>query len=152
MKQIWIHVDANGRAQHIYEEKPTLAQMQEAVGGLIEYAPTTGPHRVPVPSANGGTPVWGECVEVIVNEEGRLRGFGINAIATFACYGNGMRIPPGCAPLVGPAILKCIIREEAENASLDEFIKAALNDDEMRVFKQVDGMMPSHVLHMARRD
>ena len=71
-------IQTNGMVQDIGRE-PTLEKLQEAVGGYIE--------SLPIPGSDMGV--------ILVNEEGLLRGLGINEIASLIAG----------RPLVGNAVV-----------------------------------------------
>jgi hypothetical protein len=73
MSKIWIEVNTDDFCMwqlkgKVYTEKPELDEMQESVGGLIEYYPKSM--------------VVDDVREMIVNEEGMIRNLPINQLAT----------------------------------------------------------------------
>ena len=146
MNRIWLTVQPDGSSAilHRGEDEPTLAQMQGAVGGLIQYAHVPEGATMPLPVARGKA-VMAELLDVIVNEEGLLLRMQPNYVAMMACapegaddYGFGGQV------LVGPAILvfKMPSEEDAVPLKRDEMLmKAAPKSTESLM--SVDSMMPS---------
>jgi len=96
----------------------SLEEMQEHVGGYIEYANVRNTEGFPVPASGLGYDDKGfvaglcEIRDVIVNEEGLLRNLKPNSVSTFAAYGEGITYDK---PLVGPAILQVALPEDASS-------------------------------------
>ncbi len=107
-EKINLLIDGNGTIKEIVYGDMSLADMQKHVGGLIEYAVCEKTEGFPVPpsavgaSRGKGDAVLCEVIDVIVNEEGLLRGMPPNVISTFAAYGEGL---DSNRMLVGPSII-----------------------------------------------
>ena len=122
-------IDEEGRVQGITEERMSLEQMQEAVGGLIEYVPSI-PEEAWMPVNHEGRIIRGKVVEVIVNEEGRLMRLPPNHISTLAAYGetrylHAVTQGPGRL-LVGRAIIVCEVDPDADEGTFDEFMQVGI--------------------------
>tara|TARA_R100001510_G_C7653860_1_gene212346 strand:+ start:156 stop:620 length:465 start_codon:yes stop_codon:yes gene_type:complete len=119
-------IDEEGRVQFITDDDMSLSQMQEAVGGLIEYVPRV-PEDAWMPVNHEGRILRAKVVEVIVNEEGRLMRQPPNHIATLAAFGEirylhaVMQGPDHL--LVGRAIIVCEVDPEADEVTFDEFLQ-----------------------------
>ena len=107
---ISLFIGMDGKVKKVMtNEEPSLEVMQDFVGGLIEYAPVKGATDFPVPHhALDMVEKQNLCAllkvrDVIVNEEGLLRGLTPNPIATYAAYEGGWDYPN---PIVGPAIIQ----------------------------------------------
>lgn len=153
MNRLWLIVQPSGKTAVLCEgtEEPTLAQMQQAVGGLIEYAPVAQGMTLPMPaSLTSGAIVEGDVLDVIVNEEGLLQGMEANPIASLAAQG-----PDGLLNmLVGPAIVVFRIPDEDEAPKMidrDTFLLRNAPEDAEHLMN-IDGMMPSLALEPHRRD
>jgi len=114
-----ILVGENGAITRITLDDLSLGEMQEHVGGYIEYAKVTNTEGFPVPASGlgyGGNKklLAGLCEvkDVIVNEEGLLRNMTHNAVSTFAAYAEGIEFNN---PLVGPAIIQVALPEDASS-------------------------------------
>ena len=119
-------IDEEGRVQGITEEDMSLSEMQEAVGGLIEYVPRI-PEEAWMPVNHEGRIIRGKVVEVIVNEEGRLMRLPPNHISTLAAYGEARYLHavtqgPGHL-LVGRAIIVCEVDPDADEVTFEEFLQ-----------------------------
>ena len=100
--QIWIEMTETLEITQVHETKPTLSQLQKAVGGLIEYCPVQKVgQKIPVPFA--GRMVLAEPVDVIANEEGRLMDMNMHLLASYATW--GVPIPAMPYMIVGPCVL-----------------------------------------------
>src|SRR6056300_1139397 len=86
MKQtVWMQLPADSATPTVRTTKPTLAEMQAAVGGLIEYAPVQGERTMPFPL--NGQVFNGTVRDVIVHEEGLLCAEpSLNVLGTLACF------------------------------------------------------------------
>ena len=89
-KKIWVQIKVEDNCLwkltgKVYKSKPTLEEMQESVGGLIEY----------VPRAYLMDEVW----DMIVNEEGLLLGLKDNHLAN-------MQLQFGAPRIVGNVLVK----------------------------------------------
>ena len=76
-------VETDGGMKYRTSNEPSLDEMQKWVGGLIEYAPVRPGAQFQY-HVNRETMVWGETLEVIVNEEGLLLNLESNEIASIA--------------------------------------------------------------------
>lgn len=88
MKQtVWMQLPADSATPTVRTTKPTLAEMQAAVGGLIEYAPVQGVRTMPFPL--NGQVFNGTVRDVIVHEEGLLCAEpSLNVLGTLAAFGT----------------------------------------------------------------
>ena len=82
-KQIWLEIKIEDNCLwkpkgKVYKNKPTLEEMQESVGGLIQYMPKV--YLMP------------EVKEMIVNEEGLLKGLEDNYLANMQLQFGSPRI------------------------------------------------------------
>ena len=89
-KKIWVQIKVEDNCLwkptgKVYKSKPTLEEMQESVGGLIEYVPRV--YLMP------------EVKEMIVNEEGLLVGLKDNYLAN-------MQLEFGAPRIVGNVLVK----------------------------------------------
>lgn len=153
MKKVHLVVAEDGKSRVLtHEEEPTLAQMQEAVGGLIQYVPlVNGAQTMPLPaSVCGGVVRNGTVTDVIVNEEGLLMRMAPNMMAMLAAWGPDAW-DGDYNVLVGPAIVVIEYDEEAERADRDQFMLRALGD-EGSVLVQPGRMPPSAHLDNGRVD
>jgi hypothetical protein len=105
-------VETDGGMTYRMENEPTLDEMQEWVGGLIEYAPVRPGAKFQY-HVDKETMVWGETLEVIVNEEGLLLNLESNEIASIMACGM-LEDATGWQTLVGRAIVKYTIDEDDE--------------------------------------
>lgn len=139
-EKINLLIDGNGTIKEIVHGDMSLADMQKHVGGLIEYAVCEKTEGFPVPPSavganrarfEGGDAVLCEVIDVIVNEEGLLRGMPPNVISTFAAYGEGL---DSNRMLVGPSII--IVKQPQDMGSLTwvgfDWIMDRTIPDEMR--------------------
>lgn len=123
--ELWIKIDPQAHPQVLAtggEEALNLKQMQEAVGGLIEYCTFNKATQLPVP--HDGRMVMGEVIDVIANEEGRIYGMQPNAIATYCAFGMPAHEAP--YPIVGAVLVHVRIKDDAEEVSMDEMIRMVL--------------------------
>ena len=118
MKDLWILFDTESpRPSQFWEDEPTLAQKQEAVGGLIEYAPVMHHEPMPFPTRSDGVR-FAQVQNVIAHEEGRLVADPQpNILATTACFGNAFTAP---YPIVGDCIIHVRYDPEGEGATKEE--------------------------------
>lgn len=96
MEEKWLFLRTGGEIEKIVNEKPTLEEMQEFVGGYIEYTGAEKKSNFFINStssmkkANGDLMrmkvIKQDVINIIVNEEGLLHGLGFNYIATAAKY------------------------------------------------------------------
>tara|TARA_R110002167_G_scaffold56925_3_gene161318 strand:+ start:1321 stop:1764 length:444 start_codon:yes stop_codon:yes gene_type:complete len=131
----WMKIEADGSVGGLLDSKPTLKEMQEWVGGLIEFAPISSKTNwLPVQNPEDLSTLYkGKVLEVICNEEGLLMSLGANAVATWATFNspvNRVRYP-----IVGKCIIKYSIDcDKAEEISFNEFASVALMHDEIPSF------------------
>lgn len=86
-KTAWMTIPADSATPTVRTTKPTLAEMQAAVGGLIEYAPVQGERTMPFPL--DGKVFNGTVRDIIVHEEGLLCAEpSLNVLGTLACFGK----------------------------------------------------------------
>lgn len=96
MEEKWLFLRTGGDIEKIVNEKPTLAEMQEFVGGYIEYTGAEKKSNFFINSESSSKRAKGDLrrmkvvkqnvIDIIVNEEGLLQGLGFNYIATAAKY------------------------------------------------------------------
>lgn len=147
MTELWIRIDPEAQPSLIAQDRDlTLTEMQEAVGGLIEYCTFGRNVKLPVPSPQGGAMVWGEVIDVIAHEEGRLVNNPLpNAVATYAAFGQSIadapysivgavlvhvRIPDGAQEATMQELLSLILGAEVAQAMTDALEEANYGDDE----------------------
>ena len=142
---LWIRIDETGRPSVVsIEEEPNLAQMQEAVGGLIEYCTFGKNVQLPVPHPETGKMVLADVVDVIANEEGRLVAQPMNnALGTYAAWGKPISEAPYA--IVGVVIVHFRIADDAQETTQDELVRRVLG---VRVHES--HMMPS--MHLDEAD
>jgi len=118
MKDLWILFNTESPIpSQFWEDEPTLAQKQKAVGGLIEYAPVTHNEPIPMPTLSDGVR-FAQIVDVIAHEEGRLVAEPQpNILATTACFGNAFTAP---YPIVGDCIIHVRYDPEQDDATQEE--------------------------------
>ena len=147
-----IHPD--GKTTILKGDEPTLAQMQEAVGGLIQYVPMpNGPQTMPMPaSVCGGVVRNGTVTDVIVNEEGMLLRMEPNQIAMLAAWGPEAW-DGGYNLLVGPAIavIEYDDANQGERVCLDDFMLQSLGQSGFAMIEP-GRMPPSAHLDNGRAD
>lgn len=105
-------VETDGGMKYRTSSEPSLDEMQEWVGGLIEYAPVRPGAKFQY-HVDRESMVWGETLEVIVNEEGLLLNLESNEIASIMACGM-LQDATGWQTLVGRAIVKYTIDEDDE--------------------------------------
>ncbi|QDP64073.1 MAG: hypothetical protein Tp1100DCM51572_70 [Prokaryotic dsDNA virus sp.] len=119
-----IFIAENGAITRISLDDLSLEEMQEHVGGLIEYAVVRNTEGFPVPASGLGHDEKGlkaglcKVKDVIVNEEGLLRRMTPNAVSTFAAYAEGIQYE---RPLVGPAIIQVALPEDTSSLQWVDF-------------------------------
>jgi hypothetical protein len=96
MEEKWLFLRTGGEIEKIVNEKPTLEEMQEFVGGYIEYTGAEKKSNFFVNSvssmkkANGDLMrmkvIKQDVIDIIVNQEGLIDGLDFNYIATAAKY------------------------------------------------------------------
>ena len=122
----WTTIDEDGKVHNVTDKEMFLEEKQSAVGGLIEYVPGI-PSDAWMPVAHEGRILKAQVVDVIVNEEGRLRQMPCNHLATMAAFGEArylhavMQGPDRL--LVGPAIIACKVDPNAEEVTWEEFLQ-----------------------------
>lgn len=148
MKQtVWMTIEADDpKGVHVRTTKPTLAEMQAAVGGLIEYAPVQGVRTMPFPL--DGQVFNGTVRDVIVHEEGLLCAEpSLNVLGTLAAFGT-VDIDTGRI-LVGDVIVVLDYDTEDETLGVeqvDEWRKASMppapEPAPEPVVRMIDGFVP----------
>ena len=83
MGKIWVQIKVDDTCMwqlkgKTFEKKPTLGEMQDSVGGIIQYVPKV--YLMP------------EVKEMIVNEEGLLRGLKDNYLANMQLQWDAPRV------------------------------------------------------------
>lgn len=142
---LWIRIDEAGRPSVVSMEKePSLEQMQEAVGGLIEYCTFGKNVQLPVPHPETGKMVLADVIDVIAHEEGRLVAEPIrNALGTYAAFGRPISEAP--YSIVGAVIVHFRITDDAQETSQAELMNRVLG---VRINES--HMMPS--MHLDEAD
>lgn len=149
MNEIWIKISTEQRPTLIAEggeESLTLAQKQDAVGGLIEYCTFGRNVQLPIPNPSGEGFIFATVLDVIANEEGRLKAEPQqNAIGTYCAFG----VPIFEAPymIVGDVLVHVRVDEYPEVATQSDILGLVMGIDAMR-----SHMMPSLVLDEADYD
>tara|TARA_R100000734_G_scaffold19036_1_gene17625 strand:+ start:2085 stop:2567 length:483 start_codon:yes stop_codon:yes gene_type:complete len=120
MKEKWLFLRTGGEIEKIVDEEPTLAEMQEFVGGLIEYthAEKKSNFFVNCKKSTKRARKMGDnlrylrvmkqdVLDIVVNEEGLLIGLEPNHLATLAKYNKSFvdLHLENIMPLVGNAII-----------------------------------------------
>lgn len=118
----WLFLRTDGEIEKIVNEKPTLAEMQEWVGGLIEYTGAEEDSNFFVNCVKSserarrigdGQPmrhlrvIKQNVLDIVVNEEGLLMGLRPNMLATLAKHKKSLMDleRENITPLVGNAII-----------------------------------------------
>ena len=122
------------------EDAITLEQMQEAVGGYIEYATFAQDVDLPIPTHEGLR--MAKVLQVIANEEGLMMGLKSNAIGTYCAF--GVPIPQAPQMIVGDVLVQVRLDEDAREVSPTELM-SLLNGEQAHD----SHMMPSPQLHEA---
>lgn len=143
MKQtVWMYMKANDATPVVRTEKPTLAEMQAAVGGWIEYAVVQGVRTFPFPL--DGEVFDGKVIDVIVNEEGLLHAEpSLNVLATLAAYGEVNR-EQGLF-IVGDAIVVLeydTAQEPLTHEQVDAWKGTQLPNRPEREIRTIEGFVP----------
>jgi len=146
-RKLWIKISTQQRPTILAEGGEgalCLEQMQEAVGGLIEYCTFGRNVQLPVPNPKGDGMVFATVVDVVAHEEGRLvaepRG---NAIGTYCAF--GMPIHEAPYQIVGDVLVNVRIDDNPEVASQEDIVRLVMGIDALR-----SHMMPS--LSLAEAD
>lgn len=134
--EYWIKIDPEAPPQVLAtggEEALNLTQMQEAVGGLIEYCTFAQGTELPVP--HNGDMVMGKIVDVIANEEGRIYGMPPNAIGTYCAFGMPAHQAP--YPIVGAVLVHVRVDDDAKKGvRMEKLIEMVLGIETAQALTQ----------------
>lgn len=148
-KKLWIKISTDQRPTILGEGGDgalTLEQMQEAVGGLIEYCTFGRNVQLPVPNPSGEGLVFATVLDVVANEEGRLVADPQqNAIGTYCAFGQSIFEAPYL--IVGDVLVNVRIDDNPEVASQEDIVRLIMGVDALR-----SHMMPSLSLEEADYD
>lgn len=141
---LWLVLDAEGMAKELLFSKPTLREMQKAVGGLIEYAPVKKGATMPIPCGSNMSRV-SQVKEVIVDEEGLLKGYGENAVSSYAMHNVPINEADKFTPvLVGPAIIHVTMSADDKKITFEEFMSLVSGSEPNTIFFEAFGIMHYH--------
>ncbi len=147
MMKLWIKISTEQRPTILAEGGDgalSLEQMQEAVGGLIEYCTFGRNVKLPVPNPSGEGLVFATILDVVAHEEGRLVGDPQqNAIGTYCAF--GMPIYEAPYMIVGDILVNVRIDENPEVASQEDIVRLIMGEEALR-----SHMLPS--LHLIEAD
>lgn len=137
MTELWIKITPTMQPTIVAEggeDDITLEQMQEAVGGYIEYCTFAPNTPFPVPNKDGNM-VIGSVINVVANEEGALMGLKANTLGTYAANGTleTTRV------IVGDVLVHVRIGEDAEVVDKGAIIRLIHGK------AHITHMMPSHL-------
>lgn len=119
---LWVVLNQDGTAKDLLFSKPTLGEMQEAIGGYIEYAPVKEGAKMPIP-INRGLSRVATVKDIIVDEDGLLKGYQENAVSTYAMTNIPINEQDNGTPiLVGPAIIHVEVSQDDKLLDFKDFM------------------------------
>ena len=131
-RKLWMKIDTEQKPTILAEggnDALSLAQKQEAVGGLIEYCTFGRNVQMPVPFE--GRLVMANIIDVIANEEGRLVAEPKqNAIGTYCAFGQSVFEAP--YSIVGDVLVHLRIDDDAPQATQEDIIRMVMGEQAMR--------------------
>jgi len=113
-KEAWITIGEDGSSRG-FGKKPSLKEMQEYVGGYIEYAPVKEGATLPIPREDGKCSL-AKIIDVVANEEGLLLGLKENSIVSPRCE----------CPIVGNVIVHVVMTDDDVVMDITDFFAEEL--------------------------